>query len=271
LTKSRDDPRNQPIHFPSWQPELTAALAVAERAAELARRLYEGFVAIPDAPAHVSTAADRQIQDLLLEGLSASFPHDAYCAEEDTPTLARLPRRGPRRWIIDPIDGTRGFARKKGEFCIMIALTLDDRPALGVVAEPLTGNVTYAVRGQGCWTGASETVQRCSVTVTERIEEATLLLSHDSKTHPDSRLERAARAIRSYSAGLKLAMIARGEADLYWRRHLFHSWDICAGQILVEEAGGVVTDAQGQPIDYGRLKDEAIPGIRASNGRLALA
>lgn len=251
--------------------ELDTARSVALQAAAVAHRLYDAFVAIPDAPANVSTPADRELQDLILTLLAAVFPADAFCAEEDTPTLARLPRHGQRRWIIDPIDGTRGFARKKGEFCIMIALTIDHLPMLGVVAEPLTGRLTYARRGLGCWTQCGQAEARCQVSKVENWQEATILASHDAKRFPDPRLAAVARVIHSYSAGLKLAMIARGEADLYWRQHRFHSWDLCAGHILVEEAGGRVTDAQGQPIDYGKLVNESIHGVRASNGRLQIA
>lgn len=254
-----------------WVRELREALAAAAAASTRALRHYADFTAIPDAPAAISTAADADLQELILTRLAEAFPADAFCAEEATPTLARLQRHGVRRWIIDPIDGTRGFARKNGEFSVMIGLVEGDDPVVGVVAEPVTGRVTYAVKDRGCWTyqGNSGEDQRCAVSAVTRLEDATILTSHAaSKLHLPV-LDRAARRRTSYSAGLKLALIARGEADLYLRLHLFHSWDVCAGQILVEEAGGTVADAQGHPIRYSQLSHETIHGIQASNGHLA--
>src|SRR5437763_10443555 len=92
--------------------DLSAALEAAARAGELIRREYESFVAIPDAPASISTHVDKASQELILTFLHARFPADALCAEETTPALENVPHTGPRVWVVDPIDGTRGFARK---------------------------------------------------------------------------------------------------------------------------------------------------------------
>src|SRR5438046_2897311 len=144
--------------------ELTAALEAAERAAALIRREYQSFAAIPDAPANITTAVDRQAQELILDLLHQRFAKDALCAEEKTPTLAKAKHTGPRVWVVDPIDGTRGFARKIGQFSVMIGLLLAGRPVLGVVLEPVPNRVTYAWEGGGCWCrlGDGEPV-RCRV------------------------------------------------------------------------------------------------------------
>src|SRR5262245_56543483 len=134
-----------------YEPELKLALQAAERAAARILELYADFVAIPDARADVTTRADRDSQEIILLALREQFPDDAYCAEEKTPTLADCKREGPRTWIVDPIDGTRGFAQKNGEFSIMIALAVGGASVLGVVHEPAASRVTYAVRGEGCW------------------------------------------------------------------------------------------------------------------------
>jgi 3'(2'), 5'-bisphosphate nucleotidase len=134
--------------------ELQAALAAVERACPPILDAYEKFQAIPDAAASISLPVDRQTQEILLQHLSAAFPGDAFCAEEATPTLARLPGVGsgrPRLWIIDPIDGTRGFAMKNGEFSVMVGLVEGGQVTVGVVLEPVRGRLTYATRGGGCW------------------------------------------------------------------------------------------------------------------------
>src|SRR5215203_3449289 len=134
----------------SYRHELAAARTAANLAAAVIMDMYGRFEAIADAPASITTAADRASQETVLKSLRAAFPGDAFRAEEKTPTLAELPHLGPRLWVIDPIDGTRGFARKNGEFSVMIALVEDGEAVVGVVLEPATGLCTFAVRGDGC-------------------------------------------------------------------------------------------------------------------------
>src|SRR5438067_2048583 len=93
-----------------YEPELQPALEAARLAGQAIGEAYARFQAIPDAHASISTEADRQSQEIILRSLQVRFPTDALCAEEKTPTLAAAPRTGSRLWIVDPIDGTRGFA-----------------------------------------------------------------------------------------------------------------------------------------------------------------
>src|SRR5207253_2761919 len=102
--------------------ELTAALEAAARAGEYIRREYERFVPIPDAPADISTDIDRGSQEMILKFLQDRFPADGLCAEENT--AMKSAGTSSRVWVVDPIDGTRGFARKNGEFSVMIGLTV---------------------------------------------------------------------------------------------------------------------------------------------------
>src|SRR5881227_743908 len=97
--------------------ELTAALEAATRAGDYIRREYERFTPIPDAPADISTDIDRGSQEMILQFLQATFPGDGLCAEENTATNSGNPT-SERVWVVDPIDGTRGFARKNGEFSV---------------------------------------------------------------------------------------------------------------------------------------------------------
>ena len=124
--------------------DLDAALEAARRAGRLILAAYASFTAIPDARADITTEVDRQSQEIILQCLRDRFRGDALCAEEETPTLAAAVRSGPRLWIVDPIDGTRGFAQKNGEFSVMIALLEEGRVVVGVVLEPATGRLTYA-------------------------------------------------------------------------------------------------------------------------------
>jgi 3'(2'), 5'-bisphosphate nucleotidase len=253
------------------------AVRLAERAV---LEEYTRFQVIANAPADISTDADRISQNLILKHLHTAFPSDALCAEETTETFAEVPQTGARAWIVDPIDGTRGFARKNGEFSIMVALVEQGRMALGIVSEPAKKRLTYAVHGSGCWKrdggiregeAPAEPIA-CHVSSCQDLPQATLVQSHSRNPDKPSRLVKAlqpARVIETYSAGIKLAMVARGEADIYLNTYAaFHDWDICAGHILVEEAGGHVTGLGGQELHYGLPGAWQRHGLLATNGRL---
>jgi 3'(2'), 5'-bisphosphate nucleotidase len=257
-----------------YKRELAAARAAADLAGAVILEHYARFAAIADAPASISTEADRASQEVILQHLHGLFPEDAFRAEEATPTLQRVARSGRRLWVIDPIDGTRGFARKNGQFSVMIAFVDGDRVAVGVVAEPTRGRCLFAVRGGGCWgqDGGAAEPTAVHVTAVAELAAATLTQSH---TRPDKGPTKAVRklspgqVIETYSAGIKLAQVARGEADLYPCDYdALNDWDLAAGHILVEEAGGHVSDLYGQPIRYGAASSVHAGGVLASNGRL---
>jgi 3'(2'), 5'-bisphosphate nucleotidase len=252
--------------------ELQAALDAAREASAALLDAYARFTAIPDAPASISTDADRLSQEIILQHLHRLFPTDALCAEEATPTLATMPHTGPRLWVIDPIDGTRGFARKVGEFSVMVAFVEDGEVVVGVVQEPALGRLTWAVRGRGCWRhDAGADPQRCRVSPTDDLARATLAQSHSDPAKPSRRVQllKPARLVETYSAGIKLARVARGEADLYLNTYpLVHDWDLCAGDILVTEGGGRVTRLDGTPLRYGLPGAKQEGGTLASNGPL---
>lgn len=252
--------------------ELNLALRAAWKAAARILEDYERLVPIPDAPASISTATDRLAQEIILQEIHATFPTDALSAEEATETLRHAPRNGERLWIVDPIDGTRGFARKNGEFSVMVALVVRGQIQLGVVLAPVTRTILFAERGRGCWqaVGKDQPATRCRVGSARGVGEAVLTVSRSeaSKTAPLVRRLRPRSWIETYSAGLKLALVARGVADAYINTYPeFHDWDVCAGQILVEEAGGTVTTLSGRPVQYGANGDQR-DGLIASNGMI---
>lgn len=257
-----------------YEAELRAALEAAGRAGAFLARAYADFVAVPDAPASISTEADRQSQDLIIGMLRERFPGDAVCAEEDTPLLAQARREGERLWVIDPIDGTRGFARKNGEFSVMVGFAERGRPVVGVVLEPAKHRLTYAADGGGCWRqdgGAGEPV-RCQVTATDTLAGSVLTQSRSRSAEGPTRAVatlKPARVVETYSAGIKLALVARGEADVYVNTYdAFHDWDICAGHVLVTEAGGRVSGLGGEELCYGLPGAWQRAGLLATNGIL---
>lgn len=261
----------EPNDYPQ---ELKAAIAAAEEAGELIARAYATFVPIPNARADITTEVDRQSQEIILRSLQAHFPSDSYCAEEDTPAIQGRERTGSRLWIIDPIDGTRGFAMKNGEFSVMIAFLQEGVLKVGVVFEPVLPRMTFAWEGGGCWVRrtAGEAAIRCQVSKVNALPDATLTQSHTragaGPSVPVSVLK-PGKVVETYSAGVKLALVARGEVDLYANTYPnFSDWDIAAGHILVTEAGGKVSGLRGQTLVYGRPGASQRAGLLGSNFNL---
>jgi 3'(2'), 5'-bisphosphate nucleotidase len=142
---------------------------------------------------------------------------------------------------------------------------------VGVVLEPVLDRYTYAVRGGGCWwrKGNGAPV-RCSVTQNADLAAATLTQSHTKDPSKPSQAVRAfapGRVVETYSAGIKLAQVARGEVEIYVNDYpTFHDWDACAGHILVDEAGGKVSGLKGEPLHYGNPGSKQHIGLLATNG-----
>jgi 3'(2'), 5'-bisphosphate nucleotidase len=172
---------------------------------------------------------------------------------------------------VDPIDGTRGFAKKVGQFSVMIGLLVGGKPVVGVVAEPAQERMTYAREGGGCWSHVADSTA-ISCRVSGRDAAKMVLAQSWSKPGQPSRPAAALkpkRVVETYSGGVKLAMVARGEADVYANTYeTFFDWDICAGHILVTEAGGLVTDLLGKPVTYQANDFSQRKGLLATNGLL---
>lgn len=253
----------------NYDAQLRDARAAATLACEYLRREYAAFAAVPDAPVTISTHADKGSQELILGFLRERYPEYALCAEENTPAFDAVPKSGPRAWVVDPIDGTRGFAKKTGQFSVMIGLLVDGAPVVGVVAEPAQNRYTFAALGGGCWTHfeGSEPA-RCAVSARGFAD--LVLVQSPAKSGMSPRPVRAlepARVLETYSGGVKLAAVARGDADAYANVYeTFCDWDIAAGHLLVTEAGGTVTDLSGAPIVYQGAEFKQKRGLLATNG-----
>jgi len=250
--------------------ELDVALEAAAKAGDYLKTTYEALTPMADAPASISTDADRTSQQIILAHLAAAFPGDALCAEEGTPDSPAADRS--RLWVVDPIDGTRGFVMKNGEFSVMIALVEQGRVVVGVVLEPAHGRVTYGQFGHGCWVRTGDRFPtQCHVSRTDILTGAVLVQSHGKKGEvpwPVTALN-PLHVVETFSAGVKLAMVARGEVDLYVNTYAnFCDWDICAGDLLVTEAGGEVTEINGSPVSYGKPGYSQRGGLLATNGCL---
>jgi 3'(2'), 5'-bisphosphate nucleotidase len=199
------------------------------------------------------TAVDLEVDAYLRAELTLAFLADRIVSEE-----APVPKASPsaRVWYVDPIDGTEELIRGSGEWSILIGLTRARKPVLGVVHRPVTGELYHAVSGEGAFRRTHPGAPDVPIHVNEirSPKEAVLLLS---RSHPNPKVDRVARALgirESFpmgSVGVKLATIAAGEADLYLNfSGKCHYWDLCAPEVVLSEAGGVVRSLRGEPILY---------------------
>jgi 3'(2'), 5'-bisphosphate nucleotidase len=229
-----------------FESELQAATSAVIEAGALVLDFYSRLPAVPDATYDITTEADLAVQEILLERLTAAFPDDAFLCEEDTPLARQAKTRGRRLWMIDPIDGTRGFAKKTDEFAVMAGLVVDREPVVGVILEPVRGVLTRAAIGSGCETaskGEFTSFSPSRVSTIDRLGGATLAVSSSRRSTEAGKLAKrkgCASVIFSYSTGIKMAMIARGEADLYVTSKQ-KTWDVVPGTVIVEQAGGVIS------------------------------
>jgi myo-inositol-1(or 4)-monophosphatase len=195
------------------------------------------------------TQADLEAQDKCVAILRREFPDFGFLTEEAPPEIGR----SAGRWIIDPLDGTNNFIHGFPMFCVSIAAEWEGKLVAGVIYHPILKDTYVAVRGRG----ATVNGKRLQVSTTQRIQDSLLTTGFTDKKdrflaaemkifEQVSSLARAVR--RPGSAALDLAYTARGVFDAFWERRL-SAWDIAAGVLLVEEAGGKVTDFIGNPLD----------------------
>lgn len=208
------------------------------------------------------TAADRAANDAILQVLAREAPDDAVLSEESRDRPERLERR--RVWIVDPLDGTREFLAQNGEFSVMVGLAEGGRAVAGAVYAPALDLLMYAAEGEGAWIG--EGAARRPLRVGAPAEPPRMVGSRSHAEPATERLREAlgARVRVSGSVGLKCGLIARGECDLYVHPVPYlKEWDTCAPEVVLREAGGLVTDCLGAPLAYNKAATAQPAGIVA--------
>lgn len=200
------------------------------------------------------TSADLAAHEIISEGLAALEPGVPILSEEgDIPAFAER-ARWQCYWLVDPLDGTRGFAARSGEFTINVALVSDGEPLLGVVAVPVCALSYAAVRGGGARLEHADGVRR-EICTRPLPEHQVVVLRSRTRRHADvDRLITKLGNVRVMraSSSLKACLVARGLADLYPAFGPTSEWDTAASQCLIEEAGGALTDRELRPLRYNR-------------------
>ena len=248
---------------PFLEQERDIAFAAARAAGVIIRALYTAQYTVgykgKDSPV---TVADRDANQKIHDLLQGQFPQDGWLSEETVDSPARLSYR--RVWVVDPLDGTKEFIEKIPEFAVSIALVEEGVPILGVVYNPLQDQLFWAARGQGAWLGN----RRLFVSSTTQLADAMILSSRsETKRGEWAEFESLFHTRPMGSIAYKLAVIALAEADATFTLVPKNEWDICAGTLLVEEAGGKVTHLNGQPVLFNQPRT-LLQGLVSSNGSL---
>lgn len=215
------------------------------------------------------TAADREANELIVSQLRKEFPDDGILAEESSDTEERLDKE--RVWLIDPMDGTKNFIQRDGDFAVQIGLAVAGEVVAGVVFQPSRDVLYRAARGSGTWI-EEKAKPPTRMSVSNRTDPTEMVLA-SSRSHRSPRMERVVKEFkfkeetRRGSVGIKIGLIAEQQADLYM--HLSPStkqWDTCAPEIVLTEAGGRLTDLFGEPLRYNGLRIDNRNGVVATNG-----
>ena len=237
------------------------AVAAAARAGEILYRNWGGIHDVEKKGAiDLVTEADGASEKAIIEVIRSAFPDHTILAEESGLTIGT----DPHEWIIDPLDGTTNYAHNLPEFTVSIAFAYEAKVALGLILSPVLGEIFCATRGRG----AELNGRAIRVSGIKTVRDSLLVTGFPYDLQPVicplmGRFERclsAAQGVRRLgSAALDLCYVACGRFDGFWEQNL-HPWDTAAGWIIVEEAGGQVTDFSNG--DYGIDKKE----ILATNG-----
>lgn len=226
----------------AFRAALEAGALIKERMGQIASIDYKSAF-------NLVTDVDKASETLILEIILGVFPEDSILAEESGASKTK----SARRWLIDPLDGTTNYAHSYPFFCVSIGLEEDGEMVLGVVYDPIRDELFYALKGEGAFLND----EKIKVSTIDSVAASLLVTGFP----PDSRgtdinnmvefttLTNLSHGVRrDGSAALDLCYVATGRTEGFWEKRL-SAWDVGAGSLIVEEAGGRVTDLEGNKLD----------------------
>lgn len=255
-----------------------AAIEAVRAADAVVLEVYAGDFAVDrKGDASPVTEADRRAEAVIVDMLARLAPGVPVVAEEAQAagqSSATAPC-APCFWLVDPLDGTKEFISRNGEFTVNVALVENGVPVVGVVSAPAQGRLWVGVAGDGAW--VEDAAGRRDIHCRNVPDEGLTVVA--SRSHGDAQAldaylrGRKVAALRNAGSSLKLCLVASGEADLYPRLGRTMEWDIAAGHAVVSAAGGCVTDLRGEPLRYGKPGFEnphfVARGLTAATGAAA--
>ena len=247
--------------------DIGAALAaICEEASSVILPLWRaGAEVFAKADMSPVTEADRQGEILIAARLREQFPGVHIVGEEDVAEAGGPELLGDRFFLVDPVDGTKAFVRGDPNFTVNIGLVVDGRPVAGAICAPATGEVWHTQAGGAVRRRFGQTEVE-PIAVRPWPAEPLALVSHTMKPEALERLKAEFGVVHAtpMDSSIKLVRIAEGAADLYKRTGPTMEWDTCAGQAILEAAGGCFTTLQGGLFAYGKVDEKLLnPGFIA--------
>ncbi len=254
--------------------ELLAAVEkIAQDAGRAVMQIYGRAFRIEEkADKSPLTEADAAAHQLILARLQALSPALPILSEEDVDAFPGADEQG-RYWLVDPLDGTKEFIKRNGEFTVNIALIERGVPVLGVVYAPVPGVTYSAARGLGAVKIGADNLRRPITVATHRTDTAWRVLG--SRSHPSQQTHDWLARLDRYEmvalgSSLKLCLVAEGAADLYPRLGPTALWDTAAGHAVVNGAGGEVLRLDDEPLSYADTSELLNPWFIVYGDRRAL-
>ncbi len=214
------------------------------------------------------TVADKVVNNFLVKSLQAAFPHIGILAEESEDDHERLNKDAI--WCIDPLDGTKEFIARNGEFSIMVGLAIEGEAVLGVVYQPIKDFMYSGIRSEGAWLTTPQARTPIHVSSISTPNEMRLIVSRSHRNPIVDDIKQVLGITHeriSGSVGLKCGLIAQAEADIYLHPAPgLKEWDTCAPEAILYGAGGQLTDCWGRPLLYNQSDVHRHFGLVASNG-----
>lgn len=242
-------------------PDVSKLLDLAQLAAREIMRIYAtDFAVASKTDSSPVTEADQLAEKIILNGLAQHWPDTPVLAEEAA-AAGNIPQLGGRFFLVDPLDGTKEFTTRNGEFTVNIALIENGRPVMGVVYAPAINQIYWGQAGIGAGFAAVTLQDSFAEIPWQKIAVRTPpddgLTVVASRSHMDANTEdylktRKVKSLTSAGSSLKFCLVAKGEADLYPRFGRTMEWDTGAGQAVLEAAGGKVCNVDGSPLTYGK-------------------
>ncbi len=227
---------------------MTVAVDAAREAGKLAMELSKKKIEYTMKGTYdILAEADLKSENLIVKKLQEAFPNHSILSEENRD----IENHSSHLWVIDPVDGTINYERKFNEYCVSIGLEIDGELVLGVIYQPVYDNLFTAFKGDGAYLNGNK------LSISEEKDLINSIFATENSSKLDVRMEdfeilvnicQKIRGVRIFGSGaLHLAALAQGHLDFYYKTK-FNYWDIAAGVVIIREAGGKVTDFEGNEL-----------------------
>ena len=231
---------------------LEKVIAIGNEAAKAVMQIYEKDFAVEykedESPL---TVADKTAHSIIDQGLkNTGYP--VVSEESKQKDLNKISQNTTCFWLVDPLDGTKEFIKKNGEFTINIALVNDSRPVLGIVLIPAQNKIYYAIKDEGAFKLSGGILEKLYCSNVNKLSESTIAVSRSHLKNEDRNFieNNIIRQTKPLGSALKYCEIAEGNVDISIRFTPLMQWDLAASDIIVHEAGGAVVDFQNKVYQY---------------------